>query len=336
MKKIYLAPKGKRILARFIDFIILVVSTAVLYLAAVYPNGFNPKAYNDIYKQAATLYDESSLYLVLDDGSWDTKAHYTNDIKTLKSLTSVILIFKGKVFDNNNLSKDLYTYYTTQHGRFSGDANFTLEAYQNSILQVGKEESNIASFDPETYEITLIDESKESTTVTYFLKVYYTAALVVDNSDITAQYKDAANKLVINALLLIIPVFVGFSLIYDGLIPVFSKYGQTIGKYIFHLIVLTDEGHRVPKIKQLLRWLVYILELAFGIATFGGGILIPYTMFLFTKKRQALHDMAAKTVVVDGDRSIFFETKKEEAYYINRMKEKENGQADLSGTSGEE
>ena len=134
MKRIYLAPKGKRMLARFIDFLILIASTAILYLTAVYPNGFNPTAYNEIYKQAAILYDESSLYLVLDDGSWDTKAHYTDNITSLSSLTNVTLNFKGHVFDNNNLSKDLYTYYTTQHGRFSGDANFTLEAYQNSLL----------------------------------------------------------------------------------------------------------------------------------------------------------------------------------------------------------
>ena len=340
MKKIYLAPKGKRMLARLIDFLIMLGCSAILYFAAVYPNAFDYAKFEAYAAEMVELYQDSGLYITNEKGQYAAKSNFTSDINTMEDLSNLTTNLGGYITEHNNLIKDLYIYYTSGlNEKYGGQVTFTYETYCSTILKVGSEESNIASFNNEDYTLTLIDSSKYLTTIDYFLTVYGDAAVTVDTSAIIKENVSASNNMIIFPLLMIIPVVAGFSFVLDGLVPVFSPYGQTIGKYLMHLIVLTSNGHRVPRFKHLFRWLIYFLELAFGIATFGGGLLIPYTMFLFTKKRQALHDFAASTVVADGDKSIFYNTPKEEAYITNRLKEKGldlDEPVNTSGTSPEE
>ncbi|MBE6142169.1 MAG: RDD family protein [Erysipelotrichaceae bacterium] len=346
MKKIFLAPKGKRMLARLIDFLIMLAVSATVYFAAVYPNVFDAKRFQQNSEEVVALYQDSGLFVTNKNGQYAAKSNFKSNITTIEKLSNVSINLDGTVVDNNNLLKDLYTYYTTDLNiKYGGQIKLTYETFTANILKVGTEESNISEFVIEevegitNYSLKMIDDSKMTTTLSFFLTAYENAAVTVDTSSVIKTRVDESNQMLINVLLLIIPVIAVTSFIFDGLVPFFSPYGQTIGKYIFHLIVLTDQGHRVKKIKQLLRWLIYFLELAFGIATLGGGILVPYTMFLFTKKRQALHDKVASTVVADGNRSIFFDSMKEEAYITNRLKEKGidlDEPSDSSGTSSEE
>ena len=340
MKKIFLAGKGKRMLARFIDFLIMLACSAVLYFTAVYPNAFDAVAFNNLATERVTLFEDSGLYATNSNGQCSAKTNFKNNITKLTDMYDLTINLDGHIIEHNNLFKDLYIFYTTGLNEFyGGQVTFDYDSYCETILKVGKEDSNIASFNEEDYTITLIDDSKASHAIDYFLGQYEDAAETVYTSTKIKENTNTSNQMVINVLLLIIPVVAGFSFIFDGLVPFFAPYGQTIGKFITHLIVLTSQGHKVPKIKQLLRWLVYFLELAFGVVTFGGGILIPYTMFLFTKKRQAIHDYAAGTVVADGDRSIFYDNPVEEAFITNRLKEKGldlDGSSDSSGTSPEE
>ncbi|MCR4880137.1 MAG: RDD family protein [Bacilli bacterium] len=340
MKKIYLAGKGKRILARFIDFIIMLAASVILYFTVVYPHSFNLEKYRGYASQMLSLYQESGLYVTNEKGQYSAKSDYTSSYNTIDKLYKVSLTIGETVIDNNNVSKDLYIYYTTGlNEKYGGQVTFNYDSYCSTILKVGSAESNIASFNEEDYTFTLIDEAKASTTISYFLSAFKDATITVNGSEIINNVSKASNDMVINSLLLIIPVVAGFSLVLDGLVPFFAPYGQTIGKFITHLIVLTSEGHRVNRFVHLFRWLIYFLELAFGVATFGGGILIPYTMFLFTKKRQALHDFIAHTVVADGERSIFYDTAKEEAYITNKLKEKGldlDESSDSSGKGAEE
>ena len=323
MKKIYLAPKGKRMLARFIDFIIMLACSAILYFTAVYPLTFNGEQFKEYSLEMVQLYQDSGLYVTNERGQYAAKSNFSKDVNSLDDLSKLTISLDGYVTEDNNLLKDLYTYYTSGlNEKYGGQITFTYEGYCSTILKVGTETSNIASFDKDNYKLTLIDQSKYTTTIAFFLKAYEDAATTVDSSPVIKTVVDASNQMVIFTVVMIIPVMAGFSFIFDGLVPFFAPYGQTIGKFITHLIVLTNEGHKVNRFKHLFRWLVYFLELAFGIATFGGGLLIPYTMFLFTKKRQCIHDYAAGTVVVDGERSVFYDTAKEEAYITNKLKEK--------------
>ena len=73
----------------------------------------------------------------------------------------------------------------------------------------------------------------------------------------------------------------------------------------------------------IVRWLAYILfEILLGFITFGGTLLISYTMFLFIKKRRCIHDFIGKSAVIDSENSMIFESEKEESFYINRARSK--------------
>ena len=326
--------------ARLIDFLIMLACSAIVYFSAVYPNTFDGAKFKSYADEMVSLYQDSGLFATNARGQYSAKSNFKSNIKSLEDLSDLTINLDGYVTEHNNLIKDLYTYYTTSlNEKYGGQVTFTYEGYCSTILKVGSEESNIASFNQDNYTFALIDTSKYQTTINHFLKAFEAAATTVDTSPIIKEVVTASNNMILYTLLMIIPVVAGFSFILDGLVPFFAPNGQTIGKFITHLIVLTSDGYKCPKYKQLYRWLIYFLELAFGIATFGGGLLIPYTMFLFTKKRQALHDKIAKTVVVDGERSIFYDSAKEEAFITGRLKEKglvEDEPVDQSGNSPEE
>lgn len=327
MKKIFLATKGKRLLARFIDFMIMLVCSIIVYFAAVYPNVYDGARYASNSKRIIELYETSGLFMTSKDGHYSGKSNFTTYLTSFDRLYDVTLDLNGTYKEHNNLVKDLYIYYTTKNIDYDGSFNFNDETYRSQVLKLNTEESNIKEFtvdkEKSTYTMTFIDETKKDTvSLPFFLKAYENAAITVDSYHVIKELKDDSTNMMVSTLVLIIPVVVGFSFVLDGLVPFFAPHGQTIGKFIFHLIILTDKGHRANKFIILLRWLIYIIELAFGIATFGGGLLLPYTMFLFTKRRQALHDKIAHTIVADGRTSIYFESQAEESYFINRMKQK--------------
>jgi uncharacterized RDD family membrane protein YckC len=69
-----------------------------------------------------------------------------------------------------------------------------------------------------------------------------------------------------------------------------SKYRATVGKIALKLIVTDLQGNRISFSKALIR----------RFAMFLSAILfIGFLMVLFTKKKQALHDMIAGTLVLN-------------------------------------
>lgn len=319
MKKIMLAKKGKRILARLIDLSIVFGLTLLIFLTIIFPTKFDKKTYEDNYKEMFTLLEESDLYVVADDGNYRLKTGF-NSIVTIDDLHSINVLFEGELH-NINLTQSLYNFYTTKLDSFSNLSNFNYENYCNNILKVGSEESNIKSFDLNTYQLTLIDESKAEVCVQYILKQYETAGTIVATSNEVKTLNDANSKLMINSIIPIIPLLIGISFIFDLLIPMFSKESQTIGKHLFKLVVLSKDGYHYKKSKNIIRFIVYIgVEIILSFITLGGALLISYTLFMFKKNRRCLHDLVGGSVVVDGKESMFFTNAVEERYYEERKK----------------
>ncbi len=68
-----------------------------------------------------------------------------------------------------------------------------------------------------------------------------------------------------------------------------SAYQATFGKRVMGIKVTTLEGRRIPFGHALIR---YVCKIPSAIPLFGGFLMQP-----FTGKKQALHDMLAKTLV---------------------------------------
>ena len=76
----------------------------------------------------------------------------------------------------------------------------------------------------------------------------------------------------------------------------FSR-GQTIGKYILKIKIVNEYYELPSKTSLLVRYLVYFISIVPFIGYYFN--LINIIFIFFTKKKQCIHDLAAKTYVVE-------------------------------------
>ena len=123
----------------------------------------------------------------------------------------------------------------------------------------------------------------------------------------------------LNGLVMMISVIVPLVVFYI-VIPMFSKYKQTIGKRIFKVVIIRNNElisnwilllRAVPAILVgVLMGIVNVTSWQIGIPV--GALLISSGIMIFTKKNYAVHDFMAGTLVVTLDK------------YLDLQKEKEN------------
>lgn len=322
MKKILLAKKWKRLIARFIDLTIVISLTFIIFLIFVFPNTLDNNKLKENGNKISELYLQTDLFLVDDNGNYCAKCGF-NNVTKLEDLYNIKCSFNGTDYENISLTKTLYNYYSTKFNSFGGQTNLSLEVYKRDILKIGSEESNIKDFNIDNYTLELIDNEKSNVTVSFFLNIYEDACVdIIKNSEINTLTTEN-QQIFMSSFVWIIPVLFAVSAIFDLFIPMVSPSGESIGKYIFKLGVISNEGYKLKKYKYIIRWLVYVsIELLLGILSFGAAALISYTMFLFSKNRRCIHDFIASSVVIDKEHSIYFSSAKEESFYINRQNER--------------
>ena len=320
MKNITLARKGIRILARAIDLSIVLVLTLILFLGAIFPLNFDKEKFESNNVQIVSLYEQSDLFIVDENGNYNAKSAFSN-IKELKDIYSFNVTFGGTTYQDVSLTKSLYNFYTNNLSKYSELENLTNELYETNILKINTQESNIKEYNYTTHTFILLDETKPDVTISYFISQFKGACNYILNNKKIIELTNENKDIVFSCLKLFIPVLIGISLIFDLLIPLFSKEGQTIGKHIFGLAVLDKDGYKCKKIKFILRYIIYIgVEIILGFITMGGVIMISYTMFMFVKNRRCLHDLLVGTIVINKKESFFFDSPIEERYYEERSK----------------
>lgn len=130
-------------------------------------------------------------------------------------------------------------------------------------------------------------------------------------------------------LLLVLPAY-GFTMItfYLG-IPLIFRNGETLGKKFLHLAVINKLGYSVKRRQIILRFFVFFIEISLSlfvmgvgftsIATLGLGILILFVATIFVKDHRSLHDLAAMTLVIDSQKSVWFNSFDEEEKYNKEL-----------------
>lgn len=144
-------------------------------------------------------------------------------------------------------------------------------------------------------------------------------------------------------------ILIGF-LIVEFLFPLIFKNGQTLGKKIFGVAVMREDGVKVTPILMFIRTILgkytietMILVFILVMLSFGmGGIvalavaaiilIMQLILLLATKARTPIHDKLAHTVTVDFATQMIFDTKEEMMAYQKRIHEE---QAETS-TEGQE
>ena len=174
-----------------------------------------------------------------------------------------------------------------------------------------------------------------------------------------AQYNETVNKIseaigndeearyVFDTLFTLSLVILSFSILLaylslDMLIPMILKNGQTVGKKMFGIAVMREDGVKVSPIIMFVRTLLgkfaletmlpvlIIMMLFFGIPDPVGMIIIvaltmaQIIMFIFTKHRTVLHDKLSHTICVDFVTQVIFDTPEALREYVEEKTENQN------------
>lgn len=328
MNQIVEAAWWKRTLARLIDVVIVFGLTFILFIFAIYPNTFDKDKYIENQNKISEEYSRSDLFLKSTKGSLTSKGGYSA-ISHINDLTSITLKLDGEEFKDVNITKSLDYFYTQMYSTYNKQTNLSFDVFKKQVLQVKEEKSNIkdllrsgTDYSNYSYQYQLIDNSDagQYKSVLFVLDCFSKAVDEVSKSETVLLLDNENRSLMLSSIVLFIPTLVGFSLIFDLIIPLFTSGGKSLGKLIFKLEIISKDGYKLKKYKLILRWLSYIIfDIFLGALTFLGTVLISYTMMIFNKRKMSVMDYVASTRVVDDLTTILFSNVEEENYYKSRM-----------------
>lgn len=182
--------------------------------------------------------------------------------------------------------------------------------------------------EPEGYE-NMTDEEKEA-----YNERYAAAedAFQKDSEAVMLSSKLMSATLLILAVGLFIAYFVS-----DFIVPLIFGNGQTLGKKIFGICLMRDDGVKISSVMLFVRAILGKFTVETMVPIFlvllvlvGGagfiGILSIIAIYVFdivliikTKTNSAIHDMLAYTVAVDKESQMIFETKEAMIEYKNKI-----------------
>lgn len=199
---------------------------------------------------------------------------------------------------------------------------YTDEWFANEILAMDKtdsyftlDETKVAFLD----KIILKEGADKNAAISYLKGKANSAMADLYYSD---YFKALNNEISAIQLFIFIPPFViGFA-IYYFLFPLLFKNGETLGKKVTHLAVVSYEGFTVKKRQVVLRQVLLFAAMFLAAFVFGIGVtsfailgLMTFILFVATlipKNKRAPHDFAAYTLVVDSIHSTWFDNLEDE------------------------
>ena len=133
------------------------------------------------------------------------------------------------------------------------------------------------------------------------------------------------------------PVLISFAIL-EFAVPIIFKNGQTFGKKVFGLAVMRTDSIKVTPFMMFARGVLgkctfgilvptYIIIMSIfsllhpiiGIVIVVAILLAQIVAVLATKKRTAIHDLLAQTIVVDMSTQMIFDTIEDRDDYYNRI-----------------
>ena len=113
-------------------------------------------------------------------------------------------------------------------------------------------------------------------------------------------------------LILLLPIFISITL-FEFIVPfIFGNGYRTIGKFLFKISVVDARGLAPSFPRFLLRYLFFLVVEIYGsMVSFLIPLIVSFTMFVFNKNNQSLHDYVIGTYVVDSSNKRVHKNKKE-------------------------
>ena len=128
-----------------------------------------------------------------------------------------------------------------------------------------------------------------------------------------------------------IPAVVISPVLFNLLIPLLFPKGKTIGKLLLGLAVVDEEGFPAKKSRLLLRYAIItacyamLIVQNYWIAIFGAQILMTllFITVALSGTGQGIHDIFARTVVVDERKSVLFKNEEHRSAYLENHPDSE-------------
>ena len=182
--------------------------------------------------------------------------------------------------------------------------DFANEGIDISKYNESKGKSNY--FDLIDNQYTIKSSVSNSELKTFFNTEYDNALTLFNNYDDT--YLDLARKITIYSICTILLSLTIAALILYLIIPLCMKNGETIGKKLFFVgLASAKDGFKVKKSQIIVRYLVfYFIELLASIIAIGLPLIVSFSMLVFGKNGNSLHDYLAATILVDRKKSVIY------------------------------
>lgn len=275
-----------RFLAFLIDLICLFLVSSVL-------NGFlAPVVRNQFYNQSELIlqYGErlESTHLYVKEGEGEKAAYYP-----LYQHPS----YYGKTLSDEEkdtyiqLLEDGITYFVESE-EFTC---FTMDDYKS--LQ--KEAESVFSFDETLQKYVVKEDAKKDDILSFYQEACKSSVNSLSKDEkLMTVYKQIMGPRRIELLVCVTITAIIFFLI----IPLCTKYRQTVGKKMMRLTVVDSKEKVTSRLFVLYRFLIlYPFELLSSVYLFGMPLLASITVACFTKKKSAIHDLILRTKVVSID-----------------------------------
>lgn len=359
-----LASQGLRITSAVVDFAIALALTLLFYFAGA--NLILNKTTSHLNDELVNYQVDSHLKVRNEDGSV-VIVNYTDP--TVEKYEDALQAFylrylpgnglegeavapnadKPLIIDGNKvMPKDYYTvrYYNetvlgiTQDNP-DGEMSTSYFTYQKdeegNFLKDELAIRRTSRYDPETGKVK---ELTDTDFLAEYGSIYVRAYNVLVVQDF---YQNTANTYYFYYTLGIAASIFLAGIITYIVIPYFLKNGQTLGKKVFKLGLANYEGYKMENYRLLLRFVPAFIVIASLLIPIWSTIflafiiplvvgLVSFALMMASPKKAALHDYAARTIVIDLASSTIFKNEIEEEAYIAKedgldlSKENEDGE----------
>ena len=267
----------------------------------------NVSYYKDANEKINEIQLASHLYKERDDGTLKLKCdHYkiNNDDyeETIEILDESLIEFYSDplFFDQSDPKSGLYLYKTQKIPEGENSSELFVYEDENHTNIVPR-----ASVSDEKIYDWLCKAMSEDA-------VKY----VIDNPD----YISNSRTISLTHIFIILTIPIAFSIsVFEYVVPLFFYRGRkTFGKLIFKIAVVDNRGLSCPLGRFTLRFLFFLfLEVALSVVAFAIPFIISFSMFVFSKVGQSLHDYVMNTYVIEAPSTSVMISEEE---YIEKMK----------------
>ena len=269
---------SKRIFAFILDIVCAILIAINLNNFVVNPllsKAFHTDLYEEQYRDRLL---ESNLYFLGEDGLCYQIDMYAD-------------------FNKDCTNEEYVSYMEQQLDLFYSNASFDCAqvSYYNALKEAATE---VFIYDNSNDIYSYVDGVSIEKKIEFYKSAvaYSIDKVLINDNVISTIYSNIMTK---GLLALGISLFLSL-VIFNLIIPLFSKKNYTLGKFMFKIgTVNSITGRNARKSQIVLRFIVYSFEVLISFLTFGAVLLVSFAFTLFTKNNSSIHDMIAKTKLID-------------------------------------